>query len=262
MIQSGVEEAVSAQLGGRTMVDQLNETLARRTQELKAAKDKIATISAELTAEREKRAAELTAERERWAAERDHLQTVASSWKSQFEGVNSAYLGLLKEVHADISTAAGSSIHRSHSTPQRPARPTCSSTPVDSMVMSPLALSATFDDSIQTLPQHENVPLCEFGPADHARILHQSFNRVDRYGSLLFRHIISEGDYNAWKKTTNWDGSRGKRELPRNVKDFITSTVQRKFPDCGAIGLKKCVDRINEYLRRPRRSLQNTFCPE
>ncbi len=132
-----------------------------------------------------------------------------------------------------------------------------SSTPVDSMVMSPLALSATLDDSIQAPSQHEDVTLRDFGPEDHARVHHQSYGHVGRYGCLLFRTIISEEDYRTWRKTTNWDGSRGKRALPRNVKDFFTSTVQRKFPGCGASGLKKCVDRINEYLRTPRRSLQN-----
>uniref|UniRef100_A0AAV2MI88 Uncharacterized protein n=1 Tax=Knipowitschia caucasica TaxID=637954 RepID=A0AAV2MI88_KNICA len=44
---------------------------------------------------------------------------------------------------------------------------------------------------------------------DHSRIHQQSFGQVGRYGCLLFRHIISEENYQTWTKTTNWDGSRG-----------------------------------------------------
>ncbi|KAL2099574.1 hypothetical protein ACEWY4_003968 [Coilia grayii] len=116
--------------------------------------------------------------------------------------------------------------------------------------MSPLALSATLNESIQIPGQHADVTLRDVGPEDHARIHKQSYGQVGRYGCLLFRSIISDEQYRAWSKTTNWDGSRGKRALPQNVKNFVISTLQRKFPALGSNDFKDCIDKINEYLRR------------
>ncbi|XP_076144364.1 protein Pat-like [Alosa pseudoharengus] len=147
---------------------------------------------------------------------------------------------------------------RSYSTPERPI-PRCTSTPApetSSLQMSPLALSVTLNDSIQVPSQHADVTLRDVGPEDHAKIHQQSYGKVGRYGCLLFRSIVTEEHYKAWSKTTNWDGAKGKRALPQNVKNFVVSTLQRKFPAMGRSELKDCINKINEFLRTTRRSSQ------
>ncbi|KAL2086204.1 hypothetical protein ACEWY4_017263 [Coilia grayii] len=111
-----------------------------------------------------------------------------------------------------------------------------------------------FNSCIPSHGQHADVTLRDVSPKDHASIRCQSRGQVGRYGCLLFRSIISEQQYRDWSKTTNWDGSRGKRALPQNVKKFVISTLQREFPSMGGSDLKDCIDKINEYLRITRRS--------
>ncbi|XP_062402713.1 uncharacterized protein LOC134093571 [Sardina pilchardus] len=120
---------------------------------------------------------------------------------------------------------------------------------------SPSALSS-FMDSIHVPHQWADVSLRAFGPKDHVRLHQQSFGQVGRYGCLLFRHVISEENYQAWSKTTNWDGSRGKRALPQNVKSFVISTLKKQFPDMDRGKLKESVDKINEFLRTTRKNSQ------
>lgn len=120
--------------------------------------------------------------------------------------------------------------------------------------VSPLAVSLTLEDSTSFPRQHSDVQLLDIGPEDHTKLHQQSFGQVGRYGCLLFRKVISEEDYKAWSKTTNWDGSRGKQELPRNVKNFVVDTLKRKFPKMDVKDLKDCIDKINEFLRTPRKS--------
>ncbi|CAL9699737.1 unnamed protein product [Knipowitschia caucasica] len=146
----------------------------------------------------------------------------------------------------------------SHSTPVRPI-PRSASTPAPELEysdfqMSPLALSCSFNESLQIPCQRPDVSLRHFGPEDHARLHQQSFGQVGRYGCLLFRHIISEENYQAWTKTTNWDGSRGKLELPQNVKSFVLGTLKQHFPGMDRAELKKCLDKINKFLRATRRN--------
>lgn len=101
--------------------------------------------------------------------------------------------------------------------------------------------------------QHTDVALLDVSPEKLNLLYKRSFGQVGRYGCLVFRSIISNEHYKVWKKTTNWDGSRGKKALPKNVKDFVMSAVQRRFPKLKYKDRKVCIDRINEYLRRPRR---------
>lgn len=44
-------------------------------------------------------------------------------------------------------------------------------------------------------------------------------------------------------------GSRGKCELPGNLKDFLVNTVRQTFPSVGRREEKMLVDRINEVLQ-------------
>ena len=151
-------------------------------------------------------------------------------------------------THMDVST-----------TPVRPL-PRSTSTPASETQMSPLALSCT-DVSIQLPRQHPDVILRNVGPEDHASIHHQSYGQVGRYGCLLFRRIISEEKYREWSKTTNWDGSRGKRELPQNLKNYLVDSLKQKFPGMQKKDLKEVTDKINEYLRTTRKSYQEYSFP-
>ena len=104
--------------------------------------------------------------------------------------------------------------------------------------------------------QHANIVLKELRPEDYESINRRSNNRVDRYGSLLFRSVISNSTYKSWCLNTNWDGSRGKCELPKNLKQFIVTTLQQRFPGLTPVDEKNFVSRINEALRTPRNNVE------
>ncbi|XP_038158591.1 M-phase phosphoprotein 8 isoform X3 [Cyprinodon tularosa] len=166
-------------------------------------------------------------------------------------------LDILQEVRAGIGEIQETLREQSRDLkPERPM-PTCTLKPVRELSasqMSPLSLSSTFNNNIQVPSQHADVTLRDFTPEDHARIHRQSYGQVGRYGCLLFRSVISEEHYMAWSKTTNWDGVKGKRALPQNVKKFVVSTLQQKFPDMRNSDLKDCIEKINEFLRTTRKS--------
>ncbi|CAL9685422.1 unnamed protein product [Knipowitschia caucasica] len=237
----------------RWMAD-IEQRLAVRTAELTAERARVG----QLLAENEKLHADLSASR----AETDNLQ-------QQLQGLReTTQSGLLVQ---DLRAGLGqlqSALLLAHSTPVRPntthstpARPIprSASTPEPDIEwsefqMSPLALPCSFNESLEIPRQRPDVSLRHFGPEDHSRIHQQSFGQVGRYGCLLFRHIISEENYQTWTKTTNWDGSRGKLQLPQNVKSFVLGTLKTHFPGMDRAELKECVDKINEFLRTTRRN--------
>ncbi|KAG5262285.1 hypothetical protein AALO_G00273480 [Alosa alosa] len=181
------------------------------------------------------RTAQLAAEKARVAerdAENDRLKAEVNNLKRELQQLREtshleSHRDILQEMRAGIGELQATlREQRSYSTPERPM-PRCTSTPApetSSLQMSPLALSITLNDS--------------------------------RYGCLLFRSIVTEEHYKAWSKTTNWDGAKGKRALPQNVKNFVVSTLQRKFPAMGRSELKDCINKINEFLRKHARSSQ------
>ncbi|KAM9501480.1 uncharacterized protein Hap1MRO34_011303 isoform 1-T2 [Clarias gariepinus] len=80
----------------------------------------------------------------------------------------------------------------------------------------------------------------------------RSRGRPDRLGCLLFRTVVPQAIYEEWASTTNWDGSRGKRGLPKNLRHFLIETVTQKFPSLTSSDSKRVKDRVNEFLRSPR----------
>ncbi|XP_041960376.1 uncharacterized protein LOC121718968 isoform X1 [Alosa sapidissima] len=224
---------------------------------------RLAARTAELTSE-QAQVAQLLAENASLKADLSASRAETDNLRQEMQGLREAsQTGLLmQEMRAGIRELH-SALRMVHSTPVRPV-PRRASTPspqLDSSVlsdcqMSPLALSSSLNDSIQIPCQWADVSLRDFGPEDHARLHQQSYGQVGRYGCLLFRHIISEENYQAWSKTTNWDGSKGKRALPQNVKTFVVATLKRHFPGMDRGKLKECVDKINEFLRTTRKNPQ------
>ncbi|XP_076152726.1 uncharacterized protein LOC143136108 [Alosa pseudoharengus] len=220
---------------------------------------RLAARTADLTSERA-RVAQLLAENASLKADLSASRAEADNLRREIQGLSEASPGLLvEEMRAGIGELH-SVLRMVNSTPARsiPRRASTPAPEVDSSdsQMSPSAISSSLTNSIQMTGQWPDVSLRDVGPEDHVRLLQMSFGQVGRYGCLLFRHIISEENYQAWSKTTNWDGSRGKRSLPQNVKTFVVSTLRRHFPDMDRGELKECVDKINEFLRTTRKNSQ------
>ncbi|XP_066541298.1 heterogeneous nuclear ribonucleoprotein U-like protein 1 isoform X2 [Hoplias malabaricus] len=100
-----------------------------------------------------------------------------------------------------------------------------------------------------------DVTLREITAINDKILLRMSKNRPDRYGALVFRSIISQELYEQWVMHTNWDGSRGKWGVPRNVRDFVTRRVKERFPDMTNADKKAVKERVNECLRMRRKSI-------
>lgn len=71
---------------------------------------------------------------------------------------------------------------------------------------------------------------------------------------LLFQGCVNEERYHEWAQNTNWDLSRGKCGLPVKLQVFIVNTVSQKFLSMTDATRKSIKDRVNEYLRSPRKS--------
>ncbi|OCT89482.1 uncharacterized protein LOC108711335 isoform X2 [Xenopus laevis] len=79
----------------------------------------------------------------------------------------------------------------------------------------------------------------------------QSRGQPHRFAQLLFQHHVPYSLYKTWTHNTNFDGSRGKHALPKNLKRVIlneTSSAYKMTP----VVLKKIKDTLNALLRIPR----------
>ncbi|OCT87031.1 uncharacterized protein LOC108712964 isoform X2 [Xenopus laevis] len=79
----------------------------------------------------------------------------------------------------------------------------------------------------------------------------QSRGQPHRFAQLLFQHHVPYSLYKTWTHNTNFDGSRGKHALPKNLKRVIlneTSVAYKMTP----VVLKKIKDTLNALLRIPR----------
>ncbi|KAE8576671.1 hypothetical protein XENTR_v10004280 [Xenopus tropicalis] len=79
----------------------------------------------------------------------------------------------------------------------------------------------------------------------------QSRGQPHRFAQLLFQHHVPYSLYKTWTHNTNFDGSRGKHALPKNLKRVIlneTSAAYKMTP----VVLKKIKDTLNALLRIPR----------
>ncbi|XP_028827918.1 activating transcription factor 7-interacting protein 1 isoform X3 [Denticeps clupeoides] len=104
---------------------------------------------------------------------------------------------------------------------------------------------------------HPDITFSSLMPEDIDVLMIQSRGRPDRYACLVFRAVVPDVIYSEWVLTTNWDGTKRKRGLPLNLKDYIMQTVQERFPQFNNNDRQRIKDRINEFLRSPR----NTVLP-
>uniref|UniRef100_A0A8C5QUS2 KRAB domain-containing protein n=1 Tax=Leptobrachium leishanense TaxID=445787 RepID=A0A8C5QUS2_9ANUR len=81
----------------------------------------------------------------------------------------------------------------------------------------------------------------------------QSRDQPHRYAQLLFQHHVPYSVYKTWTHNTNFDGSRGKHALPKNLKKLIIRETSTAFKVTTAV-LKKIRDTLNALLRIPRRA--------
>lgn len=162
------------------------------------------------------------------------------------------------EHHAATSSAAPVSV--SHHEEPAPTPSTSESSkdlqtgrlPVNLGFPSTLFMERSWSNESSVLP---DVALREITATNDKILLRMSNNRPDRYGALVFRSIISQELYERWVMHTNWDGSRGKWGVPRNVRDFVTRRVRERFPDMSNAFKKLVKERVNECLRMRRKSI-------
>ncbi|XP_062389937.1 uncharacterized protein LOC134078204 [Sardina pilchardus] len=209
-------------------------------------------IEADLTAE-QAQVAQLLAENAQLKADLSADRAEANVLRHEIQRLrkNSQRGLLMQEMRAEIGELR--SAQRMRPIPRR------ASAPAPELDSSMETLGPPLNDSSPIPNQWADVSLRDFGPEDHARLHQESYGQVGRYGCLLFRHIISEENYQAWSKTTNWDGSRNKRALPQNVTSFVVATLKRHFPGMDRSGLKDCIYKINEFLRTTRKKPRATY---
>ncbi|XP_044143287.1 uncharacterized protein LOC122932758 isoform X1 [Bufo gargarizans] len=78
-------------------------------------------------------------------------------------------------------------------------------------------------------------------------------NEPHRFAQLLFQELVPYDVYKTWTHTVNYDGSRGKRALPENLRNAIVQETQKYYFITTEIA-KKIKDTLNAFLRMPRAS--------
>lgn len=103
--------------------------------------------------------------------------------------------------------------------------------------------------------QHPDMVIPELAPQRERKISQLSDGRPDRYGCYLFQAAVGTKKYHSWCCNTNWSGTAGKWELPRNLQEYLLNTLAEKFPGFGDRETRMFIERINELLRKPRQIL-------
>ncbi|XP_064425169.1 uncharacterized protein LOC135360966 [Latimeria chalumnae] len=101
----------------------------------------------------------------------------------------------------------------------------------------------------------EDVPLRHISHEREAEIFQRSEGKPEKYGRYLFSAYISADFYHDWKGKVNFDGSRGKRGLPSNLRAELIGKIQHRFGTLSPIQWKLVREAINEFLRNPRKHL-------
>eukprot|EP00063_Salmo_salar_P078555 XP_014053390.1 PREDICTED: uncharacterized protein LOC106603801 [Salmo salar] len=107
---------------------------------------------------------------------------------------------------------------------------------------------------------HPDISIPRLTPERNELLTEHSMGRPDRYALLLFQECVSKERYHEWAQNTNWDGSRGKFGLPVNLRVFIMKNVSQMFLSLSDATRKSIKDRLNEYLRKPRKSGYGMAC--
>ncbi|XP_042165594.1 uncharacterized protein LOC112228217 isoform X3 [Oncorhynchus tshawytscha] len=101
---------------------------------------------------------------------------------------------------------------------------------------------------------HPDISIPPLTPERNELLTEHSMGRPDRYAVVLFQECVTKERYREWAQNTNWDGSRGKFGLPVNLRVFIMKNVSQMFLSLSDATRKSIKDRVNEYLRKPRKS--------
>ncbi|XP_035635638.1 protein Pat-like [Oncorhynchus keta] len=99
---------------------------------------------------------------------------------------------------------------------------------------------------------HPDISIPRLTPERNELLTEHSMGRPDRYAVVLFQECVTKERYREWAQNTNWDGSRGKLGLPVNLRVFIMKNVSQMFLSLSDATRKSI--RVNEYLRKPRKS--------
>ncbi|XP_069502082.1 uncharacterized protein [Ambystoma mexicanum] len=96
-----------------------------------------------------------------------------------------------------------------------------------------------------------DIPLACMTPEREAILLRHSRGEPHTLAKFLFQQHVPFHVYESWVHTTNFDGSRNKRAIPRNLRAEIMRFISSRFY-LGEEDKKQIRDRINELLRMPR----------
>jgi len=81
------------------------------------------------------------------------------------------------------------------------------------------------------------------------KIFRQSGGKPDKYILLLLKEFISTETYNSWVNKVNFDGTRGKYELPREVRTNLDAFLEHRFME--VIEADKIKTQVNTFLFFP-----------
>ncbi|XP_053550440.1 uncharacterized protein LOC128641895 [Bombina bombina] len=107
--------------------------------------------------------------------------------------------------------------------------------------------------SSPTNTQIPDIKLAHLEEEDVKLMLENHKGKPQIYVRYLFMHHVPFDIYQTWTRNTNFDGSRGKNAIPKNLRDDILERVQKEFSiskdECKTI-IRKA---INELLTHPRK---------
>ncbi|XDV25661.1 hypothetical protein PO909_029540 [Leuciscus waleckii] len=234
----------------QTVSEDLRPELARRDAEINALKQQLRVCKARHVEEMEALRSELRVCKEAHVEAKASLADMQATHRGLIE-IHSTVVTQLREAQTAVTEALRTRLNCTPAatsdclTPTRgtPCRDADSSGSVPSSATAPITNS------------HPDLPFTSPTPELLESLMMQSRGRPDRYGCLLFRAVVPQQLYEEWASTTNWDGSRGKRGLPVNVRQFITNSVAQRFPRMASCDDKRIKDRVNEFLRSPRNTI-------
>ncbi|CAM4570539.1 unnamed protein product [Leuciscus chuanchicus] len=234
----------------QTVSEDLRPQLARRDAEIKALKQQLRVCKAKHVEEMEALRSELRVCKEEHVEAKASLADMQATHRGLIE-IHSTVVTQLREAQTAVTEALRTRLNCTPAATSDCLTPT-RGTPcqdADSSGSVPFSATAPITNS------HPDLPFTSPTPELLESLMMQSRGRPDRYGCLLFRAVVPQQLYEEWASTTNWDGSRGKRGLPVNVRQFITISVAQRFPRMASCDDKRIKDRVNEFLRSPRNTI-------
>lgn len=236
----------------QTVLEDLRPELERRDAEIGALKQQLRVCKAKHVEEMEALRSELRICKEAHAEAKASLADMQATHRGLIE-IHSTVVTQLSEAQTAVTEALRTRLNCAH-TPTSDCLTPTRGTPCrheESRGSRPMPSSATA--SIRNC--HPELPFTSPTPGLLESLMMQSQGWPDRYGCLLFRAVVPQHLHEEWASTTNWDGSRGKRGLPVNIRHFITNSVALRFPRMASSDGKRIKDRVNKFLRSQRNTV-------